>query len=65
MIPAIGHLGNGPFAQLPLELLKRFRNCPAYLRLGPVEKTKNSNLLTFVAKTIADRSDAGVSACAE
>ena len=65
MIPSIGHLGNGPFAQLPLELLKRFRNCPAYLRLGPVEKTKNSNLLTFVTNTIADRSDAGVSACAE
>lgn len=64
MIPAIGHLGSGPLARLPLELLKRFRDCPAYLRIGPVEKARDGRLLTFVVRSTADGSDADLSACA-
>lgn len=65
MIPTIGHLGSGPIARLPLELLKRFRDCPAYVRIGPVEKAGDSSLLTFVARPYADQLDVDVSACAE
>ena len=35
LIPAIGHLGSGPTAQLPMHLIDRLGAGPIYLRLGP------------------------------
>lgn len=35
LIPAIGHLGSGPTAPLPMQLLHRLGAGPTYLRLGP------------------------------
>ena len=39
LIPAIGHLGSGPEAQLPLHLIDRLGAGPVYLRLGPARSS--------------------------
>lgn len=37
LIPAIGHIGKGPRARLPSDLMQRLGSGPIYVRLGPID----------------------------